>query len=267
MLRALAAAALACLVLLPAAGARADSAADAEALARGIYVDGFPAEQARALDTAGVARLAELLADPTEAAVHANALLLLGASGHPDAFAAIAGYAASAPQGEVGRDRFRALSRVPLALGRLASSDARALAWLDAALARGAQDPGWGFGHQRGERLALLLEEHVLTGLALSGRPEAAARLASPPGLRAAGVAATRRERHLAALRALHARVAEEGVDAALASPFEAPQPRAGAPRGSRWPPSRSPRAPCPPPPRRRSPTSTRSSGSCTPIY
>jgi hypothetical protein len=222
MLRAQVAAALSCLALLLGAGARADSAADAEALARGVYLDGFPNEQARALDAAGIARLAWLLALPGEEAAHANAVQALGVSGHPDAFAALAAYAASAPQAEVSRDRYRALSRVPLAMGWLAGGDPRALAWLEQAAARGAQDPGWSFGRWSGERLALLLEEHALTGLALSGRPEAEPRLASPPGLRAAGVAATRRARHLEALRALHARVAEQGVDAAAASPFEA---------------------------------------------
>jgi len=225
MLRAVAVAALSCLALISGAGARADSAADAESLARGVYLDSFPAEKARALDAAGIARLASLLADPAEVATHANAILLLGASGHPDAFSALSSYAAAAATGEVSRERFRALTHVPLAMGWLAARDARALDWLEQTLARGAQDPGWSFRQQRGARLALLLEEHVLTGLALSGRPEATPLLASPRGARAASVAASRRERHLAALRELHARVAAEGVDAALASPFEAPQP------------------------------------------
>jgi hypothetical protein len=219
-----------CFALLTATqSARADSASLAVELARSTYIDSFPVERARALDAEGVAALAALLRNPAEARAHCNAVTALGWSGRAEAAAALIEYASAAPVGEVERPRYCALARVPLALGHLARGDDGALAWLLAEAARGAHDPGWHRGRQRGERLALWLDEQVRTGLALSGRPEADpwlrdAPLKTPASLRVAGVLAARRERLLEALRALHERIAREGAGAALASPYAAPE-------------------------------------------
>lgn len=200
--------------------ARADSAADALELVRPTYIDGFPTERARALDAAGVARLAALLRQTTELAAHCNAVTALGWSGRADAVAALIEYAASAPRGDLPRARYCALTRVPLALGHLARTQDAAFAWLLEQAAQGARDPGWSHGHQSGQRLALLLDEQVLTGLALSGRPEAEPWLrdatASAARQRSAqtDVLALRRQRHVAALRELRARIEAEGESA-----------------------------------------------------
>jgi hypothetical protein len=208
--------------------ARADSTSVAVELVRPVYIDSFPVERARALDAEGVAALARLLRDPAEANAHCNAVTALGWSGRAEAVAALIEYASAAPPGETPRARYCALTRVPLALGHLARGDDRALAWLLAEAARGAHDPGWRHGRQQGERLALWLDEQVRTGLALSGRDEAAPWLSdalpkAPTAQRAAGggdVLTARRARLLEALRALHERIAREGADAALASPY-----------------------------------------------
>jgi hypothetical protein len=202
---------IACLALLATVqGVRADSASDAVELVRPVYIDAFPAERARALDAAGVARLAELLRDPEESAAHCNAVTALGFSGHPDAYAALAASAEPPPQGELSRARYCAALRLPLAMGHLARRDARALAWLEQAAAHGARDPGWSYGPDRGARLALLLREQVLTGLALSGRPEASAWLDAQAATTAQDPVSARLRRHAQALRALHAQSAGE---------------------------------------------------------
>jgi hypothetical protein len=210
--------------------ARSDSTSAAVELARQVSIDAFPAERARALDAAGVLALAALLRNPAEAPAHCNAVTALGWSRRAEAVTALIAYASAAPSGEVERARYCALLRVPLALGQRARDDERALAWLLAAAARGAQDPGWSHGRQRGERLALLLDEQVRTGLALSGRPEAAQWLqgttaAAASRHAAADALAQRQRRHAEALRALHARSAREPADALPVSPFAAPAP------------------------------------------
>jgi hypothetical protein len=208
--------------------ARSDSTSAAVELVRPVYIDSFPVERARALDAEGVAALARLLRDSAEANAHCNAVTALGWSGRAEAAQALIEYASAAPSGETPRARYCAHTRVPLALGHLARGDDRALAWLLAEAARGAHDPGWRHGRQQGERLALWLDEQVRTGLALSGRVEAIPWLRDTPlktlsALRAEGVLSARRGRLLEALRALHERIARDGADAALASPYAAP--------------------------------------------
>jgi len=195
--------------------ARADAAADAEALVRAVYYDDFPHQRARDLPDAGIARLGGMLADPTEAPHHGNVVLALGLSGHSDAFALLADYAASAPEGETDRSAFRARTRVPIAMGHLARHDRRALGWLMRA-ARREREPDWHFRHHRGARLGVLLEETALTGLALSGAPEADALLDAEARRPGSDVAAERRRRHAEGALALHEEIGRRGPDAVL---------------------------------------------------
>ena len=188
-------------------------------------LDSFPSRGAtRALDAEGVEALAGLLRSAAEAPAHCNAVTALGWSGRAEAVTALIEYTAAAARDELERARYCALTRVPLALGHLARSDDRALAWLLAAAAAGARDPGWHFGRQRGQRLALLLDEQVRTGLALSGRSEATRGLARGAGGRRFGArrgrrAARARLRHSGRCGAGPSARLWMGADAALASP------------------------------------------------
>jgi len=124
----------------------------AEALARSAFYEGVPPEAARELGAAGVARLIEMLDDPSEAPHHAQILELLGMSGHPDAYAAVAATAVDEPTGEVDRAQLRKRVAVLAALGHLAREDDRALADLEAATRfESVRAPRWSHG-----RLTLL---------------------------------------------------------------------------------------------------------------
>ena len=202
------------------ADARADSATEAESLVREIYYEGLPYEQASGLDTAAVNRLIEMLADPSEAPHHGNIVLALGMSGHPDAFAALSEFASDPPIGEVDRNTFRAHTHSLLAMGHLAREDDRALQWLLRRESREARTPDWRFRHLQGEHLANVLEEQTLTGLALSGAPEAVPaldRAARAPDL---DVNTKRRGRHARQLIQLHHRIASEGDESLHSSPL-----------------------------------------------
>jgi hypothetical protein len=107
------------------------------------------------------------------------------------------------------------------ALGHLARNDDRALADLVAAAAGDGPTPAWGHGRLRGPHLAALLRRSALSGLALSGRTQAAevlqqllidARRARAPG-GGSGLA-----RHLEETLQLHRRVANEGAEAVFRS-------------------------------------------------
>jgi hypothetical protein len=157
------------------AAAAADAAdlARAEHLARTRYHEGVPAAEARELSDAGVARLAQLLRDQSEARHHAQILEVLGMSGSPAAWPVLAAEAADPPRGEVGRHVLRRRVALRAALGHLARHDPRALALLlDEAAGSGAP-PAWSCGRHRDAELAALLRRSSLHGLALSGRPEA----------------------------------------------------------------------------------------------
>lgn len=227
-------------LLLAASPARAldeDGAEAAEALVRAVWFEGMPFEQARAIGPAGFARLAALLSEPSERAVHANALIAIGIAGAPGAFEVLRAYAAVEPEGAVDGATYDARVALPLAFGHLARADDRALAALLERARAPASSPTWSYRSLRGARLAAALREATATGLAVSGRPEAAAaldglvagtraldardeRARSVPTEPDAGLVA-----HVAAMRALHARVASEGPQAV----FEAHAP--GTPR------------------------------------
>lgn len=176
------------------------------------WVDSLPWAELRALAGDG-ARLTEILSRPAARACHANALLALGIAAPPGAYEAIADYDWQALTGEVDRATFRARTALPTALGHLARTDDRALRDLIAA-ARGSDAPAWSYRTLGGERLALELRQGALNGLALSGRPAAGALLAELGGGGGQSAADVDFERHRAAARALHARVAQEGADA-----------------------------------------------------
>ena len=199
------------------AGARAGADVDAaEALARTVYHEGVPYAEARKLTDAGAARLAEMLEDPAEARHHAQIAEVLGMSGRAGAYEAITRAAAAKPTGEVDRATLRTRVAVLAALGHLASSDDRALADLVAAAMTDGPAPAWRHGRLRGPRLAALLRRSALSGLALSGRTEAAGvlqqLLLDARGARA-GAGAPDLVRHLEASLRLHGRVTREGAE------------------------------------------------------
>jgi len=127
---------------------------------------------------------------------HAAALELLGRAGGDGAYELVAAYAAQAPSGSIDAPTYRARLAVPLALGWLARSDDRALSILIAAT-KGAADATWSYRHMDASRVADLLRRHAGSGLALSRRPEAVARLREMAAEPAAGLGA-----HAAALLA-----------------------------------------------------------------
>ncbi len=147
--------------------------AAAEALVRRWYFEGLPYEEARGLTPAGVARLAEMLTDPAEAEHWANIVAALGMSGDPNAFPALARFAASPPEGDVASAEYRARLALPFALGHLARSDARALDLLVEQVRDPPASPAWRYRHLHGARLATLLRDTAITGLGISARPEA----------------------------------------------------------------------------------------------
>jgi hypothetical protein len=104
-------------------------------------------------------------------------------------------------------------------MGHLARDDARALRWLLQSESRAVHNPGWHFRHLRGERLANVLEEQTLTGLALSGAPGAVAPLDRAASASEIDVTTKRRGRHARHLIELHHRIASEGAAAVLSSP------------------------------------------------
>jgi hypothetical protein len=191
-------------------GARTD-VADAEALARTIYHEGVPYAEARKLTDAGAARLVEMLDDPAEARHHAQIVEVLGMSGRPGAYEAIARAAATGPEGEVDGATYRTRVALLAALGHLARDDERALAHLVAAATATGSTPAWSHRHLRGPRLAGLLQRSAATALALSGRKRARRVLKQ---LRIDARDAPQLERHLEEALRLHGRVAREGADA-----------------------------------------------------
>jgi hypothetical protein len=168
---------------------------------RAQYVEGLPYAEARKLKPAGVERLIEMLQDPGEAAHHSNIVMALGISEAPPAYPASLEFQDREVEGEVngtrygsarGRHRARgdggrevdsaeydARRAIPLAMGHLARTDSRAFEFLlDAAHAQGPESaPLWTYRHLREERLAGILRRAAITGVAMSGRPEAKAAL------------------------------------------------------------------------------------------
>jgi hypothetical protein len=141
-------------------------------LVRGVWFEGLPLDQAAELGPADGELLAELLADPAESAHHTNIVMALGACSCGPAFEALELLAALPVGNDANHDtRSAQATRLALrqAMGLLARSDARALAWLE--LRAGLPAPGPGDRAGRRRRAALL------QGLALSRSPRATALL------------------------------------------------------------------------------------------
>jgi len=214
LLRALTAALLgsACMLAHAAAAAASPDVDAAEALARSTFYEGVPSEAARELSAAGVARLIEMLGDPAEAPHHAQILEVLGMSGHPDAYAAVAAAAANEPTGEVDRAALRKRVAVLAALGHLARDDDRALADLEAAArSKPAHARGWWHRRLRGERLTGLMRRSAVSALAISGRPEARATLRR---LESEAAGDPELERHVRSARIEHERMRRRATEA-----------------------------------------------------
>jgi hypothetical protein len=166
------------LAALP-ARAQAGEVTFAQELVRARYFEGLPYARARQLTPAGVEILTEMLADPAELEHRANIVMALGMSGAAQAYPALAEFHAVPLEGEVGSAEYRARSALPLAMGHLARSDSRALAFLIDAMNQEAplSEPDWSYRHLSGHRLEGILWRAAITGLAISARPEAVALL------------------------------------------------------------------------------------------
>ncbi len=202
--------------LSPAAG-RADSATDAasaERLVQTHWFEGLPYARARALTPVGIARVAQILADPAKAEWHANAVTALGMSGHAAAYPALRQFQTIARSGEVSRQTYRALMALPLAMGHLGRGDARALADLEAAVDHPVAAT-WSYKHLRGSRLDAQIRTQCLNGLGVAGRVEKLRELAEtqllPRG--ATDAVVLRHQRDLAEATKLADRVARDGAD------------------------------------------------------
>ncbi len=194
------------------AAAESTSGADyAEELVRSVYYEGLPHAEAAAIDAEGAERLVEMLAETDQAPYHANILLALGICAQPAAYEAIASYAGRPLAGPVDRTTFRNQLAAPQAMGYLAEREPRAVGWLAAAANR-SNDPGWAFGRVNSSRVGHMLRRRAITGLALSGRPEAAQLLRQlDAGLGSGPKTDPELRGHLRDALALHARVAAKG--------------------------------------------------------
>ncbi len=144
----------------------------ADRLVSAIYYEGFPYEEARALDLEQVGYLAVLLDDPVRARDHANVMLALGMAGHPGSFEILS---ADPPgvSGEVSRGTWRLLRARYQAMGHLARFDARAEAWL-VARARGvAPETEISFRAFRGDRMRRERQLQALRSLPLAATDSA----------------------------------------------------------------------------------------------
>lgn len=219
---------LALLCLLTASGARAQNASPAdvaaapspEARARDwlgrVAYEGVSISDAKSLDVATLDVIARIVLDPSESRLHTRGLLALGIAAPNGAYETIRAFNAHRLFGEVDRATYDSRLAVPIAMGHLARSDPRALAWLRDALARRASElPEWRFPPFEPEAIARSWRRSVISGLGLTADPSAEAdlaALATAPATRAsASDASLARE----ALR-MNRRVREEGVAAVL---------------------------------------------------
>jgi hypothetical protein len=150
------------------AAAQLEPEMEAEELVRATWFEGLPLDRAAALGEADGVLLAGMLAEPAEAAHHANIVIALGACGCGPAYDALAQFVAAPPTGNDASAR-AALAVLPQAMGLLASQDARAMMWLAAEAARPAPPPG--------DRAARRQRVALMNGLALAGSPAADALL------------------------------------------------------------------------------------------
>lgn len=192
-------------------------ASRADRLAAAIYFEGVPFEEVSDLSDSDVARLIELLDDAGEIRQHPIILVALGMTGSPAAFDAIADYALRGSSGELDRLAFRAQRSIAYGMGHLARVDGRALGWLIEAATAANIAPQRSFRQLDPERVARLMRQGAITGLALSGRPNAARVIAEV--IAAPGADAEIVERGKEALL-LHERMSREGPASVLRDEF-----------------------------------------------
>ena len=188
----------------------------AEELVRAHFVEGLPYAEARELTPAGAERLVEMLRDPGEAEHHENIVMALGISGAPQAYVALVEFQDREVEGEVDAEEYRARRAVPLAMGHLAGSDPHALHFLlEAARREGLEAaPRWSYRHLRAQKLAGILRRAAITGVAMSGQPEAVVTLRTLRGRARLDRSATFELRnHLDEAEQLCDRVMREGPD------------------------------------------------------
>ena len=150
-------------------GAQPPSETVAEALVRQVWFEGLPLDRAAALGPAAGEQLAAMLADPTEAAHYANAVMALGVCDCRSAFEVLAQFGELPPTGANPLHTETAHLAVPHAMGLLARRDPRGLAWIESRAAQPDPQPHGTAARRR--RTA------VMQGLALSRSPSATALL------------------------------------------------------------------------------------------
>ncbi len=215
------------LATLAAPGAASAGAVDpaeitaAEDLVRRVYYEGLPYAAVRAVGPAGAARWLEMLADPVEQAHAATLAEAIGIAAPPGAYEALAAAHAAGASGEIDHAEYRLRRAIPFAMGHLARTDDRALAWLIAAAESEPRDPGWSFRGRGGVRQGEEQHLRAVTGLGLSGRPAAAAVLRQLADLAGPAAAADPGgvPGHAADALSLNDRIATRGADAVLAAP------------------------------------------------
>lgn len=202
-----------------------DPADEIEARVRQIYFEGYPTTASGPLESVAVDRLGEMLRDPTEEPYWSNIVLALGASENPRAYRYLADFAALQPSGDVSSAVYQARVSLPVALGYLAHSYPTALGMIEKMARDAPLEPGWRFQSLAGTSLAGALRRSAITGIAVSGRPEAAivlTDLEAGTGQRAAaraGAAADRSDelrQHLEFARKLHERAMLDGPASVL---------------------------------------------------
>jgi hypothetical protein len=139
------------------------------------YMHGVQYVQAKALGPAAAPYLIDLLNNPDEKEFWVNIIVTLGFIEDSAALDPLISFLSDA-RGEVDAFTFRALLSIPFAVGCIASNgDSRALGYLlDKLSPPVSQSAQWSF---QGKKIDQLLVEQSVTGLAVSGRPEARAEL------------------------------------------------------------------------------------------
>jgi hypothetical protein len=186
----------------------------AKQLVQAQYFEGLPYLEARELAPAGVEALITVLANPAEAEYHANIVMALGISGDPQAYSALSQFHDDAPEGEIDGATYRARRALPLAMGHLARSDPRAYQFLADAVDASAVAfvPEWSYRYLSGERLEGILRRAAVTGLAISGQPQATVKLDMLNARAHSKTAAADELRtHIREAQRLHDRIVQEG--------------------------------------------------------
>ncbi len=170
---------VACLILVPSfSHAQADNQLveqKVNQLVKKHYMDGIQYVEAHALGKEAVPHLLEALNNPAEKQFWVNVIVTLGFIEDSSALDPLIAFLESA-KGEVDGFTFRALTSVPFAIGCIASNgDRKAFDFLrQMVIAPPPSVLQWSFRQQKIENI---LVSEAVTGLGVSGRPEARAEL------------------------------------------------------------------------------------------